>query len=178
MYSKFGFTLIELLVVVLIIGILSAVALPQYQVAVRKARAVEMNTVTRALKNAEEVYYMVNGRYTRDFSELDITPPAGVTVNANGDWALPGGGLLLGPDPSGGGENSTRVYAYNVKQKLGFSWWMDNSSVAARAGKSFCIAYHDTVSERVCLSLGGVYFGASCGADEMGEGGCKVYKLP
>lgn len=172
MYQRNGFTLIELLVVVLIIGILSAVALPQYQVAVRKARVVEMNTITRALKNAQEAYYLANGRYTRDFSELDVTPPAGVTVNASGDWVLPSGTELLGPDPSGGGENSTRVYAMNSKQHIGFSWWMDNSSNSDCAGKSFCIAYNDTVSERVCLSLGGEFFGSSC------EGGCKMYKLP
>ncbi|MBQ7908831.1 MAG: prepilin-type N-terminal cleavage/methylation domain-containing protein [Elusimicrobiaceae bacterium] len=70
-----GFTLIELLVVVLIIGILSSVALPQYTKAVNKARAVEAWTAGKAITDAEKVYFLENGRYTEDFESLGISIP-------------------------------------------------------------------------------------------------------
>ncbi|MDO5765432.1 MAG: prepilin-type N-terminal cleavage/methylation domain-containing protein [Elusimicrobiales bacterium] len=71
-----GFTLIELLVVVLIIGILSAVALPEYQVAVEKSRAANAIAAARAICNAEEIYFMANGKYTNRLEDLDIALPS------------------------------------------------------------------------------------------------------
>ena len=67
-----AFTLIELLVVVLIIGILAAIAVPQYQKAVEKSRLAEGITLVKALANAEKMYYLQNNTYTNDFRNLDV----------------------------------------------------------------------------------------------------------
>ncbi len=78
-----GFTLIELLVVVLIIGILAAIALPQYQKAVEKSRVAEAVIVLKSLKKAyqlcvleygqEECGNGENGFFSKNFFETSAT---------------------------------------------------------------------------------------------------------
>ena len=94
-----AFTLIELLVVILIIGILAAVALPQYQKAVEKSRAAQAISLVKSVAQAQQAYYLANGTYATGFDELAVEIPwkgtskwnaAATTydVRSNADWSL------------------------------------------------------------------------------------------
>ncbi len=90
--NKKGFTLIELLVVVLIIGILAAVALPQYFKAVEKSRATEalsvMGSVAAAMERARlvsstNVYPTTLSTLDIEFSDVSGSPVTGSSWNTN-----------------------------------------------------------------------------------------------
>ncbi len=68
-----GFTLIELLVVVLIIGILAAIALPQYTKAVERSRMAEAVQKLGDLATAQSIFYMQNNDFAEGVSGADAT---------------------------------------------------------------------------------------------------------
>ncbi len=92
--QKRGFTLIELLVVVLIVGILAAVAVPQYQKAVEKSRLAEVWSTLGAIRKAQAVSIYREGLAGLNFfSQLGIDLPCtNTTSNSDGCYvACPSG---------------------------------------------------------------------------------------
>ena len=88
---KKAFTLIELLVVVLIIGILAAVAVPQYEKAVIKTRYASLKFLTKSIADAQEIYYLANGEYSNRFDQLDVDAGTPSTSNPSHQRIFPWG---------------------------------------------------------------------------------------
>ncbi len=149
--SKGGFTLIELLVVVLIIGILAAVALPQYQKAVAKTRYMELVSIGETLRRAEEIHYLQTGDYTNQLEELDVDIPAGK--------------FEIDLRPTTGGRPYLTIGTVDDKLGLSYKTYFDNiygsSSVIAQ-GCRLCrvtLTREESYLSDVCLSLTGKYAG-------------------
>ena len=70
-----GFTLIELLVAVLNIGILAAIALPQYELAVKKSKATRHIISANAMIREVQAYYLANGTWPASLNDAGIDKP-------------------------------------------------------------------------------------------------------
>jgi type IV pilus assembly protein PilA len=71
-----GFTLIELLVVIIIIGILSAIALPSFLSQAAKAKQTEAKTFVGAVNRGQQAFRMENTTFTTDIAALQISVPS------------------------------------------------------------------------------------------------------
>lgn len=151
-----GFTLIELLVVVLIIGILAGIALPQYERAVMKSRYGTMIPLVKSLADAQESYFMANGHYTSDLTELDVEIPAtfsptsksfesfGGSVYTNKDSSIYVGVAMNGPNILG-------VQFMFPNEWVGYRITLQNSILAVgQRGKHYCIEVGITTLKKYC----------------------------
>ncbi len=157
-----GFTLIEMLVVVLIIGILAAVALPQYQMAVTKAKVASILPLMRRWKDALAECKLRIGEYNCDVDSLGVNWPS--------DWKNGIGG------PCGNNFNCSNDfwydctandggtgYVYCQHQTSDGSFWIyiyqsDDPDFENFRSKITCAADGDE-AHKICKALGGKLVG-------------------
>ena len=173
-----GFTLIELLVVVLIIGILAAVALPQYEKAVLKARYTEVQSVVSAAKKAAESYYMANGSYPQYWDDMDVDFPG--CTSSEDDGIRPS--LDCTPKGiyfdlfDGTNENIVGFYTSGRKVKVAYVQWLDHSRFPSQ--RECWALKSDTAANAVCKGMNGTEGPAISHYSCTNAGGCTRYILP
>ncbi len=145
-----GFTLIELLVVVLIIAILAAVALPQYQKAVNKARGSEAIQALDTLDKAIHSYYLTHGTYEGLSGDtLDITIPQSSSLQYGSQSA----------------NRTTQFQGCDIHQSPGKENEECKFSICIRADKAPCLGFTQIKGKTTVF----------CSDDNRGPKGCEKY---
>ena len=148
-------------------------ALPQYQYAGERARLSEAFILSKHLKDAEEVYHLANGVYTRSFEELGVQITSGYRAIQVGERPI----WIKSPFRISLLQNADRVLVSMAKN--GRTYLSLTSYLDSLGGGRLCCSYADSKYEadRLCKSLGAVGMGnAQC--IDGGVSGCRCFSIP
>jgi len=169
-----AFTLIELLVVVLIIGILAAIAVPQYQKAVMKADLHKGIPLVASIYQAQQAYALAHGDYSKTFEELDLSLPLNNSCIHYAHSQYDGYSCDFGK--FGIYDDFSNVQFINANGQIAYVHFLKDyvsaKDIHYEQGKRYCFARptNDTANS-VCQSLGGEQIGSS------GTGGWNYYLI-
>ena len=150
-----GFTLLEMLVVVLIIGILAGIALPQYRVAKEKAKFAGFMQYVKPIYEAQQLYYLLNGKFAEDIKDLDVSLPLELcsrTYVKNKRLFYECKDFFIGVQ-----DGFSNVQS-GIRQKILYVVFLKDYTAAGvdfYAGERYCWAYYNqSVAQKVCQSYG------------------------
>jgi len=106
-----GFTLIELLVVIIIIGILSAIALPSFLSQANKAKQTEAKQYVSSINKGVQAYYAENTKFTTDITLLGLGLKTQTTNYSYTIGVTTAGGVTSAANPSAEAAATLKGYA-------------------------------------------------------------------
>ena len=110
--SARGFTLIEVLIAIAVVGILTAIALPQYTLYVQRSRVVEAHSMLNDIRTRPEQFFQDTRRYDDGAGNCGVGMPGG-----GGSWTFtcaPAGAPALAFTATATGAGSMSTFGYNI----------------------------------------------------------------